>query len=380
LQARRLGRPGSSGVGSQLRASSGALWLNEGVRIFLSGYYGYANAGDEAVLAALLEHLSSQLQERGRAARFIVTSGEAALTNRWHAAPAYDLEAIGRQSPRALIAALRACDLFVSGGGSLLQDVTSLRNVIYYTGLIRLAALARKPVMIYAQGIGPLRRSLSRKLARAALQQAGCITVRDQDSASLLREIGVAKPIEVTADPVWGLSSAQPSPPQPGVWTVSLRSWVGEPERGFNASLAQAARASGARLHFLPMQPEHDEPVCRKYLHEHGDATLDEVLQASGLAPREMVNLAARGGLMIAMRLHALIFAASRGVPCVAVNYDPKVAALARIIGAPCLDDLEDAALLSQAVDAARALSEEKRRELAAKARLNAARALQLVA
>jgi len=357
------------------------------VRIFLSGYYGYANAGDEAVLAAILEHLSGGLQERGQKAQFIVTSGDAALTSRWHAAPhaspnassSYELKPIGRQNPRELVEGIRASDVFLSGGGSLLQDVTSLRNVIYYTGLIRLAALSRKPVMIYAQGIGPLRRSLSRKLARAALQKARCITVRDQASASLLQQIGVSKPIEVTADPVWGLGSTPVPAPQADAWIVSLRSWVGDFEsRGFGAALAQVARANGARLNFLPMQPEHDEPVCLKYLQEHGDANLDQVLPARGLPPREMVSLAEHGGLMIAMRLHALIFAASRGIPCIAVNYDPKVEALAQIIGAPCLEDLEDAARLSQAVLEARALSEEKRRELSELARLNARRALEL--
>lgn len=348
------------------------------MRIFLSGYYGYANAGDEAVLAAILEHFTQQLEPRHETPEFIVTSGDPALTERWHGSARYSLRAIGRQSPRDLLAGLRSCDVFVSGGGSLLQDVTSVRNVVYYTGLIRLAALARKPIMIYAQGVGPLRHPLSRKLSRAAMQKASAITVRDQASASLLREIGVSKPIEVTADPVWGLSSASQSSPEPNSWTVSLRSWIGgAPERGFNASLAQVAREKGARLRLLPMQPEHDEPICRKYLQQHGGAQ-DEVLQARGLPPRDMVSLASRGSLMIAMRLHALIFAASRGVPCVAVNYDPKVAALAHIIGAPCLDDLDDAPKLRQAIEEARALSEEQRRHLSEMARLNASRALQL--
>ena len=350
---------------------------NESVRIFLSGYYGYANAGDEAVLAAILEHLSAPLSQRGQPAEFIVTSGDSTQTLGWHGSPSYALRAIGRQNPRELLAGIRACDVFVSGGGSLLQDVTSLRNVAYYTGLIRLAALSRKPVAIYAQGVGPLRRSLSRKLARAAMQKACVITVRDQASCDLLRQIGVSRPIEVTADSVWGLSSSQDAAPEPDAWTVSLRTWVSEGAqgKGFNSALAQVAREKGARLRLLPMQPEHDEPVCHKYLQQHGGAQ-DEVLEARGLGPREMVSLAAGGSLMIAMRLHALIFAASRGVPCVAVNYDPKVQALAQIIGAPCLDDLDDAARLRAAVEAARALSVERRRELADLARSNARRAL----
>ena len=350
------------------------------MRIFLSGYYGYVNAGDEAVLAAILEHASAHLQERGQPAEFIVTSGDPAQTVGWHSSPDFALRAIGRQNPRDLLSGIRACDVFVSGGGSLLQDVTSLRNVVYYTGLIRLAALARKPVAIYAQGVGPLRRPRAQKLARAAMQKASVITVRDQASSDLLRQIGVTRPIEVTADPVWGLSTRHDAAPEPDAWTVSLRSWIGEGAefKGFNASLAQIAREKNARLRLLPMQFEHDEPICRKYLHEHGDTSRDQVLASQRLGPREMVSLAASGSLMIAMRLHALIFAASRGVPCVAVNYDPKVKALAQIMGAPCLDDLDDADKLRAAIEEAHALSPERRRELADLARLNARRALEL--
>lgn len=359
------------------------------MRILLSGYYGYANAGDEAVLAAVLDHLSHEIAGRAGARTFtssqptfVVTSGDRALTESWHGAGAagskYLLRAIERQAPRELVRELRACDLFVSGGGSLLQDVTSLRSVVYYAGLIRLAALARKPVAVYAHGVGPLVRPIARKLARAAFQKASVLTVRDQGSADLLRKIGVSRAVEVTADPVWGLEIEEKIEPAPDSWTVALRSWVGA-DRGFNASLARVAREHGARLRLLPMQPEHDEPICRKYLQEHGDAAQDEVLNTRGAPPRAMLALACSGGVMIAMRLHALIFAASCGVPCVAVDYDPKVAALARIIGAPCLPDLNDATRVGDAIEQARPLSEEARRELADKARLNARRAADLV-
>ena len=145
------------------------------MKVFLNGYYGYANAGDEAVLAAILQQLGAQLGTASTcSAQFIVTSGDAIQTQRAHDAPAHPVRAIGRQNPRELLQHIRACDLFVSGGGSLVQDVTSLRNVIYYTGLMRMARLARKPLMIYAQGVGPFNKPISRKLARAAFNGASC--------------------------------------------------------------------------------------------------------------------------------------------------------------------------------------------------------------
>ncbi|HVF10586.1 MAG TPA: polysaccharide pyruvyl transferase family protein, partial [Abditibacteriaceae bacterium] len=192
------------------------------MKFLLSGYYGFANAGDEAVLAAILDALDARVP---RAVEFVVTSGDPAQTTAMHNSDARRITAVPRGHPRLLVQAMRACDVFISGGGSLLQDVTSLRNVVYYTALIRFAQLARKPVMIYAHGIGPLQKPLSQKLARIAIQRARVVTVRDEDSRALLRRIGVRREIEVTADPVWAL---EPDGDQAGgpalTWAVSLRS------------------------------------------------------------------------------------------------------------------------------------------------------------
>ncbi len=352
------------------------------MKVFLNGYYGYANAGDEAVLAAILQQLGAQFSANDAAstcsAQFIVTSGDAAQTQRAHDASAHPVRAIGRQNPRELLQNIRACDLFVSGGGSLVQDVTSLRNVVYYTGLMRFARLARKPLMIYAQGVGPLNKSLSRKLARAAFNGANCLCVRDESSAQLLREIGVKREIHVTADPVWALDAPRLEPLNHEAWTLALRSWP-ENDGGNGAFLSKLAKRHGARLRLLPLQPQHDGPLLRTYLQQHGDASRDEFVDTSALSVRQIVGEAGRGELMIAMRLHALIFAASRGVRCIAINYDPKVRALAEIIGAPCLDNLNDEAALENAVAQAKPLSQEKRQELADLARSTARMARDLV-
>ena len=173
------------------------------MRFLLSGYYGYDNAGDEAVLAAILAHISAQAP----GSEFVATSGAPEVTTKLHAGADYGLRCVARDDFAGLWREIKQCDVFISGGGSLLQDVTSLRNIVYYTGLMRLAQLARKPVMVYAQGIGPLKRPLSQKLTRIALQHKNTriIAVRDPDSKALLEKIGVRKNIEVTADPVWAL-------------------------------------------------------------------------------------------------------------------------------------------------------------------------------
>ncbi len=312
------------------------------MNFLINGYFGFANAGDEAVLAAMMGALKIERPN----ATFCATAGDVAATRALHGC-----QAVGRQSPRELMEAIKRCDVFLSGGGSLLQDVTSVRNVVYYTGVLRMARLSGKPAMMYAQGVGPLRSPIARKLARMAFQSAEIATVRDPQSAQLLREIGVRRAVEITADPVWNLA------PAPGIaraskrWVVALRSWPDADERAIPdiiAALRDAATSRDATLKFLPMQPGRDDEIL------DGLVEADEKLSTNGKSPAQIVALAGSGDLMIAMRLHALIFAASQGLATVALNYDPKVSALATLLGAPILNAPAEAEQLPQLIEQAR--------------------------
>lgn len=317
------------------------------MRFLLSGYYGYQNAGDEAVLAAITQ----QIGALAPGAQFVATSGAPAQTTAQYAAcREYSLRAVARDDFKNLWLEIKACDVFLSGGGSLLQDVTSLRNIVYYTSLLRMAAIAKKPAMIYAQGIGPLKKSLSQKLTRMALNHKNTrvITVRDPESKALLQKIGVRKNIEVTADPVWALEARDSSPTAPHAtsrrWMVSLRSWLDESTPGAEGALLKSIRAAAAKenatLQFLAMQPARDGTLM-----ESLGVQKNEILQTETLTPQEIMALTGRCDLMIAMRLHALIFAAAQRVPCIAVSYDPKVSALAKLIGAPIIANASETEL-----------------------------------
>ena len=337
----------------------------------LSGYYGFGNAGDEAVLCGVM----NALEARDDNAHFVVTSGNPQQTQSRYEIE-YSIRAIGRQNPREIVAAIRACDVFVSGGGSLLQDVTSLRNVVYYTTLMRLAWLFRKPLVVYAQGIGPLNRKISQKLACRAINGAQVITVRDDDSKQLLKRIGVTRKIEVVADPVWALQPSRVAEKTAlPTWNVALRSWpnasdetaIEYSKRTFSA-ICDAAKSADVALRFLPMQPSEDALLSEA--HRSSMSANDETIDLNDLHPREIMAKCGGANVMIAMRLHALIFAAAQNIPCVAINYDPKVESLAKLLGAPLLDieDLRDSNRVLEAVEKARPLSDEQLRQLTERA------------
>ena len=163
-------------------------------KIVISGYYGFNNAGDEALLTAILAALRTEEPK----ADITVISGNPGNTIAKH-----QVKSLYRFAAVRLLRAIREADLVISGGGSLLQDVTSKRSLAYYLSVIAAAKWKRKKVMLFAQGIGPIRSRFMRLLTRLVVNKADVITVRDRDSAEELARMGVsAAKVEVTADPV----------------------------------------------------------------------------------------------------------------------------------------------------------------------------------
>ena len=117
-------------------------------RIVISGYYGCGNIGDEAVLRGIL----AGLDELGVEAEITVLSSDPVRTESEHPGT----RSIHRFNPLAVVRSIRSADLVVSGGGSLLQDITSARSARYYLGILRLAQILGRRTMLCAQGIGPL--------------------------------------------------------------------------------------------------------------------------------------------------------------------------------------------------------------------------------
>ena len=238
-------------------------------------------------------------------------------------------------------------DLLLSGGGSLLQDTTSMRSLLYYLWVIRMAYRQGVPVMFYAQGLGPLKRSLSRTLVRMATDRAAAITVRDEPSARLLAAIGVKRPkIEVTADPAFALSPAPPEeieklmkreglPGDAPLLGVALRPWS-PADAGSSAAggrlLLELQRRCSARIVLMPMQVPGDVAFAEEIARQTGNSDAFPIVRHA-YPPATLLGLVGRMQGIVAMRLHALIFAARMAVPPFALSYDPKVNNLMDLLG-----------------------------------------------
>lgn len=311
-------------------------------RVVMSGYYGFANAGDDAIL----ESIQQAIHEASDDVSVTVLSNDPDLTRRQ-----YGLNAVPRFQVRKVFSALRHSDALISGGGSLLQDTTSTRSLLYYLSVIQCARLLGKPVMLYANGIGPVRKPANRRRVKRVVERAALVTLRDHSSARELADMGVARTdLRVTADPVFHLSPADPQraaallagtgmPCHRQFVAVSVREW---PDTGdFFAQLARLCdhlrRTYGLEILFLLMQPSRDRSAAQRVREQMEESSW---LLEEDCTPRELMAVLGQAKLCLAMRLHTLIFAARMAVPSMGLVYDPKVESYLKELDLPAAGDV----------------------------------------
>ncbi|OBQ31319.1 MAG: polysaccharide pyruvyl transferase [Aphanizomenon flos-aquae MDT14a] len=283
------------------------------MRVLLSGYYGKGNGGDEALLATLLQMLPLDVTP-------VVLSGNPEETHRH-----YGVECYNRMAFFSVFKALRSCGAFVWGGGSLIQDCTSIISPFYYGGLMALAQVMGLKTVAWGQGIGPLLRSQTRFLAQRNF--AGCtqVSVRDIASSRLLSDWSI--PHILAPDPVWALES-KPVPelvdlPKPRI-AVTLRNHPQLTENRLTnliQALVNLQKETQTFILLLPFQKSEDLGIAEK-IHTQ----LKDVSRVICSEDPQVLKGVFRGVEMsIGMRLHSLIMAASEGSRCFALSYDPKV-------------------------------------------------------
>lgn len=281
--------------------------------VVISGYYGYGSLGDEAVLDQIILSLRDKMPE----CRIGVLS---AGCGRFY--PERNVHRIRRKNPFAIVWALFRCRLLISGGGSLLQDTTSKRSLLYYTAIIRVARFLGAQVFVYANGIGPL---AGCKRTEAALQCAHAISVRDPDSLYALLAMGItSEKISLSADPVFLLypviKRASSFPYGKKYFVVSLRTCCnGSIEEDIVASACRRLKETGLEAVFVSMQDSFDRDLCLRVCRSCGGVMAEKM---NALAFAEFLSGAQ---FVISMRLHCILLAALSGTPAVALSYDCKI-------------------------------------------------------
>lgn len=307
------------------------------MKVLISGYYGYHNVGDEAILKSII----TALKEEDPKIEIVVLSNDVEYTKK-----TYNVKAINRWSVGEIFKNLKNSNGLISGGGSLLQDVTSKRAVKYYIGIMALCKFAKKPYFIYAQGIGPINDKLNQKITKKYLNYANYISLRDEESKEFVKSIGVTKEIEIVPDPVMGYSiddfkSNVMDNYNYDFISISVRDWSSA-KTDFLEKVKECCDElieKGQKIVFVPMHGKHD--------YETSKQIVDKMKNKCEIFPydssiEEKILCIKKSKLMIGMRLHALIFASTVDTPMIGISYDPKIDSFLNLVNQPLIGSVDD--------------------------------------
>lgn len=299
--------------------------------ILFSGYYGFDNSGDDAILQAIIQDIRKQDPSK----KLTVLSYNPNRTS-----AIYNVDAAQRFHLKSVIRAIKDTDLLISGGGSLLQDVTSSRSLYYYLSIILIAKFYNKKVYVYANGVGPIEGKLNRKMTKYVLNKVDLITLRDEDSYETIRSLGVTKPKTlVTSDPVYSLDNIDRKKVlkimmREGIPTnrkyigVAVRAWpkVQNLHKKLAQTLDMVYNKLGEDILFIPLHYPEDvefsesiQQLMKARNHSH--------IVRGNYGVQELKGLVGITETILAMRLHALIYGVAELTPIVGLIYDPKVKA-----------------------------------------------------
>ncbi len=357
----------------------------------ISGYYGFDNAGDESLLYAIVQNLREQKDD----VRLLVLSKEPEKTEK-----TYAVRAINRYNFFEIRKAFQQSHLLIFGGGSLIQDVTSTKSLWYYLAVVKQALRFSVPVMFYANGIGPIEKEKNQKKVLKVLNKVDKISLREPNSYYELKRMGVdMSRVVVTADPaltICGISRDEATdllaeeniPKDARLLGISIRDWKLCKPSYWNQlarGITQICRQYNLVPVWIPLKYPDDILISQIVAEK---VELPGYVLTKHYDAREIVGIVGNCELMISMRLHSMIYAASSGVPAIGLSYDPKVSGVAKYIGVNStlrLENLNDENLASMARDILRDKESiqnalyEKRQVLQEKAKENAHIAMELI-
>ncbi|MBR5152441.1 MAG: polysaccharide pyruvyl transferase CsaB [Clostridia bacterium] len=306
------------------------------IDIMISGYYGFHNSGDDSILKAMVDSISSSRPDL----RILALSNDPSETK-----TVYGIDSIHRFNLPLILWNMRKTRLLISGGGSLIQDVTSDKSLAYYLGIIRMAKAMGAKVMLYANGIGPIEHEKNHKRIRDVLNQVDLITLRDPSSLEELKRFDVNSPrVLVTADPAFHLTAASPEesallvsrtglPEGKPYCCIALRPWKNA-DKDMEKVVAMVAdyikQSYDMEILLVPMQQNKDMATAEAVL-----ASMKEpgYLLRDAASPSQLMGIVGGAELILGMRLHILIYAAKMGTPVIGLTYDPKVESIMQYIG-----------------------------------------------
>jgi polysaccharide pyruvyl transferase WcaK-like protein len=310
--------------------------------VLLAGDLAARDPGEEALLAAFARELPRW--------PLVLMSADAPSAQLRHGRPA-----VNPRHLRRLLGALRHCGVLVLGDGALRGAGRGERTRDVLAITLAAKALGRRVVLLGA-GVGGLHRRLDRLRVGVLVRLCDLLVLRDSAAAAELMSAGAPGPFRVAADPTWcALDPVVPEVQRRDEVLVILDSQSAPIDSVVPARLAATLdrlAAQGLRVRLAPWRISRygaDDLDLAHAIASRVGSRARILLPPVNLA--EARTQAAGVRIVLAMRLHALIVAASAGTPALALGDEPELVSLSRRLKQPTLPmgaapgDVADAAL-----------------------------------
>ena len=257
----------------------------------------------------------------------------------------------------AELQAYRDADVLVDLSGDTLTEDYGIKCVMSHLMPIFTALCLQRPVVLYAQTIGPF--GVTRPLAKFALKRVTLITAREELSFDYVRSMGIAEPsLHLTADVAFLLDPAEPErvdtilaaegvseadAPLVGITVSRLLGHRFRPDdpHQFETLIATVAdyliESKGATVvllsHVLGLGEKRDDRIMAGRVYEKIKHKAKTRLLAGDYRPEELKGVIGRFQLFLGLRMHANIAALAMGVPTLAIAYSRKTLGIMRMFG-----------------------------------------------
>lgn len=302
----------------------------------LLGYYGFGNMGDDALLMNIIKNLRSKAPYiRIAVLSYNVKSMREKLQ-------CSDVDVFNRFNPFSVLKVFKNAKCLIFGGGTLLQDNTSTKSLLYYLTMIRVAKKCSLDVILYANGIGPVRKEINRRRIQRILADISLITARDEQTLEYIKKLDDSVNIHLTADEAL---TTVPSDSASHILgedflnsrfiCISVRKWrdIKDDEYVKLADvISEFCKRNSLKAIFIVMESHNDLTITQK-LQSRFEVDTKILNAGDGMSGEELTGIISKSMFTVSVRLHTLIFSACANIPMIGLSYDPKVASFMHLAG-----------------------------------------------
>ncbi|QHE54110.1 polysaccharide pyruvyl transferase family protein [Pontibacillus sp. HMF3514] len=212
----------------------------------------------------------------------------------------------------------------------------------YYSQFIDMAHAYKIPIYFYGIGIGPFKEKAAEEYAITLLRKGEMIAVRDPNSFQFVKKHIDNEKISLITDPAMCLKAVPPErrkqilkkeklPSNYKLVGICLRPWFfkGKKEQELLKKIGQVGeelyKQYNVRFVLIPFSQYQGDITLMKRVKQYLPKGSSYFINPKNKSSKYIQGLCSSLSLMIGMRLHSLILAASQNVPVIGLSYDPKV-------------------------------------------------------